>query len=588
MLGEIVKERAIEVVKRNAARDIITGIREWRENKVQVAKRRWIYELIQNAIDVAKARGNNNLKIEVFKDENSIIFRHNGGFFTLDEIGAIIYGGSTKPYSQESEYIGRFGTGFLVTHILSRIVKIKGYIFNDKDNKVYSFKIELNRESNDDNELARDIDRCFEQLNNATPIGKKEEEREYITEYEYIIHDELGNDAIKEGLSELERVIPLILAFNDIISQITINGKRFRKISTGNDVVKVERYNVILKGDDIVQIAIVLENNRIAKLDSIPKIFVSLPLVETANIDLPFVINSKNLEPTKERDFLLDTPENREILDRAFQLYIELLNDLSDNIDELKDLHNLVDFSTIKADNIKQNPLSDYLDELIKEYRDKIIEEIPLVKTLDGYKEICNVLIPIEKIDDPDSNKHMPEELFEKFYAILSSIKKDIPTKDVLEGWKEIALKLYADSAQVNLYTLKDLRDEIVEYVKDQKYPELTELRDYFSLSEDPKTFLIKIIEIIDELYKMDLIESPDFVDYLLVDQNGVISPYKWNGSRLYLDDNIPEDLKRIARKIGWNIKSVLLDNEFANFKIVQDLIAVSYTHLTLPTTERV
>jgi len=126
----------------------------------------------------------------------------------------------------------------------------------------------------------------------------------------------------------LERIVPLILAFNDIISEITINGKRFRKIIRNNGV-KVERYTVILKRESSVQIAIVLENNRVIKLDGIPKIFVSLPLVETANIDLPFVINSKNLEPTKERDFLLDTSENREILDQAFELYIELLSDLS-------------------------------------------------------------------------------------------------------------------------------------------------------------------------------------------------------------------------------------------------------------------
>jgi len=167
----------------------------------------------------------------------------------------------------------------------------------------------------------------------------------------------------------------------------------------------------------------------------------------------------------------------------------------------------------------------------------------------------------------------MPEDIFEKFYAILSSIKRNIPTKDVLEGWKETALKLYEDSAQINLYTIKDLRDEIVNYVKDQKYPELVELKDYLSLSEDPKTFLIKIIEIIDELYKMNLIESSDFVDYLLVDQNGIIGPYEWDDGQLYVDDNIPEDLKEIAKRIGWDIKSELLDNEFANFKIIQDLI---------------
>ena len=44
-LGDKAKEAAIEHVKQKAARDILNGIKEWRENKLSTAKRRWIFEL---------------------------------------------------------------------------------------------------------------------------------------------------------------------------------------------------------------------------------------------------------------------------------------------------------------------------------------------------------------------------------------------------------------------------------------------------------------------------------------------------------------------------------------------------------------
>ncbi len=70
-LGDKAKEVAVKHVKQKAARDILNGIREWRGNRIATAKRRWIFELIQNAVDTAKSRSINSLKIEIHPDFDS-------------------------------------------------------------------------------------------------------------------------------------------------------------------------------------------------------------------------------------------------------------------------------------------------------------------------------------------------------------------------------------------------------------------------------------------------------------------------------------------------------------------------------------
>ncbi|GAH34051.1 unnamed protein product, partial [marine sediment metagenome] len=78
-LGDKAKKVAIEHVKQKAARDILNGINEWRKNRISTAKRRWIFELIQNAVDTAKARKNASSKVEIAEKQDTITFKHNGG-----------------------------------------------------------------------------------------------------------------------------------------------------------------------------------------------------------------------------------------------------------------------------------------------------------------------------------------------------------------------------------------------------------------------------------------------------------------------------------------------------------------------------
>ena len=59
------------------------------------------------------------MNIEVSISQTEIRFRHDGRPFTRKEILSLIYHGSTIPQAGD-DLLGKFGTGFLSTHLLSR------------------------------------------------------------------------------------------------------------------------------------------------------------------------------------------------------------------------------------------------------------------------------------------------------------------------------------------------------------------------------------------------------------------------------------------------------------------------------------
>jgi hypothetical protein len=53
---------------------------------------------------------------------SKLIFEHDGAPFTSDELAALLTGGSSKEFESEVT-TGRFGTGYLVTHVLAERAK---------------------------------------------------------------------------------------------------------------------------------------------------------------------------------------------------------------------------------------------------------------------------------------------------------------------------------------------------------------------------------------------------------------------------------------------------------------------------------
>lgn len=127
----IYKEKTIE----SAINTIITKMQDiygLPEEDREQSRRRWIWELIQNASDCAK-EGKVSIKIEVTK--NRLKFSHNGSIFTYKNLVDLITQISSK--RTQEEQTGKFGTGFISTHLISPIVNINGIYHSDEKSTDY-------------------------------------------------------------------------------------------------------------------------------------------------------------------------------------------------------------------------------------------------------------------------------------------------------------------------------------------------------------------------------------------------------------------------------------------------------------------
>lgn len=86
--------------------------------------RRWVWELIQNAKDsIANNPNRDTVDVMIEVTDEHVVFKHNGDPFTPKAQLGLLY-----KYSQDkdnTQSTGRFGTGFLTTHCLSKIVSIE-------------------------------------------------------------------------------------------------------------------------------------------------------------------------------------------------------------------------------------------------------------------------------------------------------------------------------------------------------------------------------------------------------------------------------------------------------------------------------
>ncbi len=82
------------VLTENTAQGVVNHLRELKSNRARM-QRRWIWELLQNARDVAAA-DDTHVVASVEFGNGALVFQHNGRGFTKEEVAYLIYHGSTK------------------------------------------------------------------------------------------------------------------------------------------------------------------------------------------------------------------------------------------------------------------------------------------------------------------------------------------------------------------------------------------------------------------------------------------------------------------------------------------------------------
>lgn len=581
-LGKEIMDGFTLDLQKEVARKIVRTIEKWRTGgRIKIGQKRWLFELIQNALDVARRANNKKLKIELYLKNSSFQFKHNGGYFTPEEIRALIFATSTKPFERTSDYAGKYATGFLVSHIVNQKVTIEGFL--KKNNESYKFKTIIDRKSNDLEEVKRNFYISFEHLNKAKKI-KNNKLSDSWTIFTYNIEDELGKKAVELGLEEFKKCLPFIFAFNNI-ECISINDNNYYKdedYQNGIEIINVDPIELWKKSNGTSEIAVLINynTNEIQNLNDTPRIYIKgLPIFETGRfIKIPFVINSNILETSEERETINFSEDNEEsvndVISECFDLYYDLMINIIENEPKYNSIENLVDIEKIKEESkIENNRVWEFFNKEIIRIISKIVNCVPIVETFSKKLPICEIKFP----NNIFKHRILEPSIFKKFYRLIKKLNYNLPIEKNLNTWIEIAKKLkneFNDELDISLLGLDELKDQFVNFVSEKGGSSFDEFSRNFSL-KNSKQFLISFYQIIDDLFTIELVDGK-YIDYLIPDQNGRITDYNWDDYNLFLDDKIPEDFKDIISEIGWKIRAELVDNDFTKFNITKEFIRTS------------
>ena len=145
---------------RLTADKIMQLLSQIREDPSASAKR-WVWELLQNAKDVPNKFGKVSVEIELVS-QDTLKFRHNGDTFTTKNITGLVQQVSSKDSQNLEGQTGKFGTGFICTHLLSDIIDVEGVVTYKGVNR--HFSIRLDRSGYRSEDLLPRIESTLEEL----------------------------------------------------------------------------------------------------------------------------------------------------------------------------------------------------------------------------------------------------------------------------------------------------------------------------------------------------------------------------------------------------------------------------------------
>lgn len=468
------------------------------DNPGDVDCKRWPWELIQNAKDTVVKREKDRFVDVVFhryideKGHQCLSFLHNGEPFSAKALVGLKWKFSAEKRSEEitedgirrdKQSTGRFGTGFLTTHALSRIIDIKGAL-ETKDKGLVSVDMTLYRNGTTDEELKKGLIRTEEETRyNEREIEMKDGHP--ITEFIYHLDSEDKIRPARMGIANLMDNSAQTMTFCPTVRSITINDEidkvYYEICRKGNDkpiqgtfaqcefeetkgsnsqnrifiVNSIEEPNQELtlfkkfERNLRLQLAIEVNDRKEVKpisYDVSPSVYCSLPLIGFERMTLPFYINSNDLEPVTERialylkkirkgkrynnetncdeEDIFPNGINWMILERSVPMYQELIDYLITN--EYTDLYNLgnglgqiLDNGSGWTEEEKDCLAARYIIPLRE-----IVVRKSIVKTNDGLRSI------------EEDNLYFPANIKSNFYEICNNIYgNSMPVFDELRYW---------------------------------------------------------------------------------------------------------------------------------------------------------
>lgn len=387
------------------ANKIIDMMQEQKLKNDEKTACRWIWELIQNAKDVADNTMGVNIEVEFNKKEKYLVFKHDGKNFTTDNIVHLISQVSSKERNPDSDsgVTGKFGTGFLTTHLLSEKVKVKSYL-KDEDEPLKKIDILLDRSGETKEEVIAAVNESFRQLKSSKEMNTSvsSENRGFDTCFFYEL-DNNGIETAQNGLENLYISIPYVFAFVEKVNSIKVNHSFCVQRGEKRVVDNMEVHSVYITNSESKRVNEILlyhrENIDLAipikhedgeifveeYPEKIPKLFCAFPLIGTEDFSFPVVVNSTFFNPNEPRSGIYLTDKENKLIDENKSLMLQALNSYKDLLDyaashNWKQLYNIV--------HVPKQPDKDWLskdwfDSVMKDCKEHI-KCAPIFDTIGG------------------------------------------------------------------------------------------------------------------------------------------------------------------------------------------------------------
>jgi hypothetical protein len=519
---------------------------------------RWIWELLQNAKD-SIIDNERKVKVKIELNNDNVCFKHNGIYFTEKDIRGLINQISSKEL-EEGEIrrkTGRFGTGFLTTHLLSKEVTVAGVV-KIQSGELYRFSFPLDREGKTTSELVPKIETTWQKFHESTSKVENYNEDEFNTSFYYPLNSITKKEIAKIGIREFENLIQYVLVFVPEIESVEIiddveNKKTIFTNTFDNEIENVAKIVKQFNGsqDNIFVLNIEKENVCIAvelteisstfeikEFENTPKLFCDFPLIGSEKFHFPVIINCFDFTPLSERDgaWLKGNDEkqeirkNKDIVENAVELYKKLLTIVTDR--KYQRLYNLVNTRLPQVDDR-------YFDihwykENIQDSLKSSIKESELIETQDNERaKVGEVYFP-----DREATKEDREKIWEYSFALKVNT---LPRKDHIHAWANV---IWSDTNKC------DIPDLVNDFTKNTT---LTELQSKLDKNENDTIDWLNTF--IDFILKIDDSISLFNQNNILPNQEGTFKTRKSVAiDNILVTSEPPEiDLKTILNELGIN-----------------------------------
>jgi hypothetical protein len=541
-------------------------------------KSRWVWELLQNAKDVATGEG---VDIEIELTENQLKFTHNGLPFATKHLLAILYKTSTKSLDGQGGTTGKYGTGFVTTHILNKKLSISG-VHEDSSGGKRRFLLEIDRTAASLDEsialksMQESLLKTFDEINKISSSPA-----DVISENENTFIYELTPTSFPyalRGIQELERNI----AFTLLINQGQGNGKKINSITIKYNG-QSNKHNVSIKSTVLNNIKFISSGQKKGILFTDPSeklvfgipaieteksfellpienqavLFKEFPLIGTENFNLPVFIQHVDFHPTELRDGIRTKKESEELDDPTADInraaLLEFIGSYLPFVEQIisSDLTNTYQIAKSGLPEFVETYSNTdwYMENIQKPMRSLILQK-PIVKTCAGILvEIAKSKFPaIPLIDD------------EEFYSLLAQLfPTEVPDKGSLLSWGAIIAQ--QEESWQGLSTIN--QEELVKYV-----PQHLDVTKEFAFNwlKDLYTYLdSKQLTVLGEKFPIYLNEAMEFC----LRDSVAIYP------------DIDNEFKEAAKGLGRNLDKEFLHHHLGTVKAIKQFeTAEFYNHL--------